>query len=87
MCVPRVSYSSVVGSLACATTCVRPDIAGAVRVVSKYMAEKEEDHLTKPMEKFNSPRACSHLIVGEMGCNNSRYFLASERNKSSSGRL
>ena len=52
--VSRVSYSFEVGSLTCATTCVRPDIAGAVGVVSKYVAEKEGDSLSKPIKKFNS---------------------------------
>ena len=32
--VSQVSYSSDVGSLTCATTCVRHDIAGAMGVVS-----------------------------------------------------
>ena len=54
--VSRVSYSSEVGNLMCATTCVQPDIARAMGVVSKYVAEKEKDRLTKPIEKFNSLR-------------------------------
>ena len=51
-----ISYSSKVERLVCATTNARLDIAEAVGVVSKYATEKEEDHLTKKMEKFNSPR-------------------------------
>ena len=53
--VSQVSYSSEVGSLVCATTCVRSDIVGVVGVMSKYAAKKEGEHLTNPMEKFNSP--------------------------------
>ena len=52
----RVPYSFEVGSPACATTCVLLNIAGAMRVMSQYVAKEEGDCLTKPMEKFNSLR-------------------------------
>ena len=50
----RVPYSSKVGSLACATTCVRLDLIKLVRIASMYVASMKRDHLTKPIEKFTS---------------------------------
>ncbi|GKA82365.1 hypothetical protein Tco_0789113 [Tanacetum coccineum] len=40
----RVPYASAVGSLMFAMICTRPDIAHAVRVVSRYMAEPGRGH-------------------------------------------
>ncbi|GJV78479.1 gag-pol polyprotein [Tanacetum coccineum] len=40
----RVPYASVVGSLMFAMICTRPDIAHAVGVVSRYMAEPGREH-------------------------------------------
>ena len=40
----EVSYASVVGSLMYAMVCTRPDIAQAVRVVSRYMSKPEKEH-------------------------------------------
>ncbi|GKC88031.1 retrovirus-related pol polyprotein from transposon TNT 1-94 [Tanacetum coccineum] len=40
----RVSYASAVGSLMFAVICTRPDIAYAVGVVSRYMAEPGREH-------------------------------------------
>ena len=42
----QVSYSSVVGSLLFAMVCTRPDIAQAVRVMSRYIANLGSDHWT-----------------------------------------
>ncbi|GJV80957.1 retrovirus-related pol polyprotein from transposon TNT 1-94 [Tanacetum coccineum] len=40
----RVPYASAVGSLMFVMICTRPDIAHAVRVVSRYMAEPGREH-------------------------------------------
>ncbi|KAE8718737.1 hypothetical protein F3Y22_tig00109992pilonHSYRG00051 [Hibiscus syriacus] len=40
----RVQYASAVGSLMFAMICTRPDIAQAVGVVSRYMANPEKEH-------------------------------------------
>ncbi|GAB2297064.1 hypothetical protein Dimus_038453 [Dionaea muscipula] len=40
----RVSYSSAVGSLMYAMVCTRPDLAVAVSVVSRFMANLEKVH-------------------------------------------
>ena len=37
-------YASVVGSLIYAMLCTRPDIAHAVRVVSRYMSNSRKEH-------------------------------------------
>jgi ATP-binding cassette subfamily B (MDR/TAP) protein 1 len=40
----RVPYASAVGSLMFAMICTRPDIAQAVRAVSRYMANHGREH-------------------------------------------
>ena len=40
----EVSYASVVGSLMYAMFCTRPDIAQAMRVVSRYMSNPGKEH-------------------------------------------
>ena len=40
----RVSYASVVGSLMYAMVCTRPDIAHAVGVESRFMANPGTEH-------------------------------------------
>ena len=42
--ISRVPYASVVGSLMFAMTCTRPDIAHAVRAVSRYMVNPGKEH-------------------------------------------
>lgn len=40
----KIQYSSAVGSLMYAMVCTRPDLAYAVSVLSKYMANPGQDH-------------------------------------------
>ena len=40
----KVSYASVVGSLMYVIICTRPDIAQAVKVVSRYMSNPGKEH-------------------------------------------
>ena len=40
----KVPYASVVGSLMYAMVCTRPDIANAVRMVSRYRANPGKSH-------------------------------------------
>eukprot|EP00253_Pinus_taeda_P010519 PITA_10519 len=42
----RVPYASAVGSLMYAMVCTRPDIAHAVRVLSKFMSKPGKEHWT-----------------------------------------
>ena len=42
----HVPYASVVGSLMYAMVCTRPDIAHAVRVLSRYMSKPRKEHWT-----------------------------------------
>ena len=40
----KVPYASTIGSLMCAIVCARPDIAHAVRVVSKLLSKPGKQH-------------------------------------------
>jgi hypothetical protein len=42
----RVPYASVVGSLMYAMVCIRPDIAHAEEVLSRYMSKPGKEHWT-----------------------------------------
>ena len=41
---PRIPYASAVGSLMCVMVYTRPDIAHALGVVSRYMANLRKEH-------------------------------------------
>jgi hypothetical protein len=59
----QVPYSSAVGSLMFAMICTRPDIAQAVGVVSKYMANPGRDHWTAVKWIFRYLRGTSHYAI------------------------
>eukprot|EP00253_Pinus_taeda_P034052 PITA_34052 len=48
----RVLYASVVGNLVYAMACIRPDIAHAVGVLSRFMSKPEKDHWTTMKRVF-----------------------------------
>uniref|UniRef100_A0A3Q7FI64 Reverse transcriptase Ty1/copia-type domain-containing protein n=1 Tax=Solanum lycopersicum TaxID=4081 RepID=A0A3Q7FI64_SOLLC len=52
-----VPYASAVGSLMYAMVCTRPDIAHAVGVVSRYMANPGKEHWEAVIIKFLLPRS------------------------------
>ena len=65
----RVPYASAVGSLMFAMICTRPDIAHAVGVVSRYMAEPGREHWEAVKRIFRYLKGTSDvaLCYGESG--------------------
>ncbi|KAL3633618.1 hypothetical protein CASFOL_022380 [Castilleja foliolosa] len=66
----RVPYANVVGSLMYAMICTRPDIAHAVRVLSRYMSNPGKEHWTAIKRVFRYLRGTSKLSLcfeGEEG--------------------
>jgi hypothetical protein len=60
----RVPYSSVVGSLLYAMVCSRPDLAHAMSVVSKYMANPSKEHWNAVQWIFIYLRGTSNASLG-----------------------
>lgn len=62
----RVPYSSAVGSLMYAMVCSRPDLAQAMSVVSRFMANPGKEHWKAVQWMFRYLRATSHarLVFG-----------------------
>ena len=40
----RILYTSIVGSIMYAMTCMRPDVAYSLEVVSRYQSDHRENH-------------------------------------------
>jgi len=70
----RVPYASAVGSLMYAMVCTRPDLAFAVSVVSRYMANPGKDHWQAVKRIFRYLRGTSD--VGLCYGNNSNCIVA-----------
>jgi ATP-binding cassette subfamily B (MDR/TAP) protein 1 len=59
----RVPYSSVVGSLMYAMVCSRPDLAHAMGVVSRYMANPDKEHWNAVQWIFKYLRGTSNACL------------------------
>ncbi|GJV65987.1 hypothetical protein Tco_1476815 [Tanacetum coccineum] len=88
----RVSYASAVGSLMFVMICTRPDIAHAVGVVSRYMAEPGREHweAVKRILRYIKGTSYVALCFGESdvivkGYVDSDYAGDLDRSKSTTG--
>eukprot|EP00253_Pinus_taeda_P004701 PITA_04701 len=63
----RVPYASAVGSLMYAMVCTRPDIAHAVRVLSRFMSKPRKEHWIAVKRVFRYLRGTSEYGLSYQG--------------------
>ncbi|PON91033.1 hypothetical protein TorRG33x02_132510 [Trema orientale] len=59
----------------CAMTWTRHDIARAVGIESRYVADMGGDRLTEPVDFYFSE---AYLMIGDVNCNISEYYFVNE---------
>ena len=70
----RVPYASAVGSLMYAMVCTRPDLAHAVRVVSRFMGQPGKEHWAAVKRIFRYLKGTSDVGL-IYGCDNPRLVI------------